>query len=880
MSFNKYALLLGTALACLNCGAVHAQDQASDQTASSPENGALDEQTVNEIIVTGSSIRGVAPTGSSLVTVGRDDIVSSGATTTTELLRSVPQLGSFGATGGNTGQNQANIVDQPAIHGIGVGNGGGGLTLVLVDGLRLPGAGINQTAPDPSAIPPSAIERVEVVADGASSIYGSDAVAGVVNFILRKNVNGVEANGRLGFGDGYRTYNASLVAGKTWSSGSVLAVYEYSENTALNGTERDYYYTRTPSTLCNPANVTVGGLTYGLSASGGVNPGAANQCDVNKANDLYPAQHRHQGLLSVRQELADGITLRARTIFSKREVTSRPAISGNNNPSGGLSVTVDDGPYYDYVVGLGVPAGTHSVTYNPSGDFGPTVKNRVKTQTWSSNVGLDADLFSDWRGSIDLNYGRERDNIYQPGINQALLVSLVSAGAYNPYGVGAANDPDLVRQIGDYRTHYYGQQTVKQAVIKADGTLFQLPGGAVKAAIGSDLREEKFFASVDVGPNGTAPQTSTVGKRKSYSFYGELFIPVFGDANAITGFQSLDISLSARYDHYNDVGGTTNPKVGVNWTPVRGMVFHGSFGKSFHAPSLADAGTAIDTRVIRFADFTGAGSSAYSIILAGGNTLKPETATTWSAGWTITPDQIPGLKVSASYFNIDYKNVITFPGFNVVTEPNNPIYDRYRVYDPTADQVLAATAGMRHDGLSYPDVSDLPTAIYDLRRQNFARQKIDGIDFDVSYAFDKGDNAFNIGASGTWLFTFDQQINGDTTVTSRLNTSYAPSFKSRAHMSWANGPVDAAIFANYIHHYRNTIDNAYVKSFLTFDLHAGWKLPFEGIAAGTQLTVDVSNLFDKDPPFYYDAGNGAFGFDPNNSSPLGRVVTVGLRKTF
>jgi iron complex outermembrane receptor protein len=856
---------------------------AADAAATGPQSGvdqpAPPADAVQEIVITGSNIRGVAPTGSAVTTVSHADIVATGASTTTELLRSVPQLGSFGATGGNTGGNSANIVDQPAIHGVGVGNGGGGLTLVLVDGLRLPGAGINQTAPDPSAIPPSAIERIEVVADGASSTYGSDAIAGVVNFILRKNVNGIETNGKVGFGDGYRTYNASILAGKTWGTGSILFDYEFSKNTAVNGRERGYWHMNTLSTLCNPANVTVSGTNYALSASGAT-AGATNSCDVNKANDLFPEQHRHQGMVSLRQEIGDRVTVRARSIYSRRSVDSLQAISGGNVSSGGLSVNVDSGPFYDHVVGLGVPAGEHAVTYNPSGDLGATVKNRIRTETWSSDVGLDAGLFGDWKGSIDLNYGRERDKIWQPGINQALLTSLVSGGDYNPYGVGPANDPALVSKVGDYRTHYFGEQTVKQALLKVDGSLFELPGGSVKAALGTDLERQRFSATVSVGPDGTPAQTSSVGKRSSYSFYGELFIPIFGSGNAMPGFEKLDISASARYDHYNDVGGTTNPKIGVNWTPIHGLQLHGSYGTSFHAPSLADAGTAIDTRVIRFADFTGAGSSAYSIILAGGNTLKPETANTWSLGGEYKPDFVPGLRLSASYFNIDYKNVITFPGFDVVTQPNNPIYDRYRVYSPTAAEVLAATEGMRHDGLSYPDVTALPTAIYDLRRQNFARQKIDGIDFDISYGFHKDIGTFNAGVNGTWLWKFDQKINGDTVTTSRLNTNYAVNLKTRGHVTWSNGPYDAAIFVNTINHYRNPIDNSRVKAFTTADLHGGWVLPFEGFMRDTQLTVDVSNLFDKKPPYFYDAGSQAYGYDPSTASALGRVVQIGLRKKF
>ncbi len=890
-AFALRAILIGTSfLTALPAVAQQAPASGPEQNAS-PNAAQADAQQVGpqspagedttnlaDIVVTGSSIRGVAPTGSALVSVSRADIVASGATTTTELLRTVPQIGAFNQSGANNGQNQANFVDQPSIHGVGTGNGGGGLTLVLLDGLRLPGAGINQTAPDPSAIPSSAIERVEVVADGASSIYGSDAVAGVINFILRKNFDGVEASGRAGFGDSYRTYNAYVLAGKKWTTGSILFDYEFSENTSISGRDRDYIATVPAPQLCSPANVSVGGTVYGLTATG-ANRGVANTCDNDKANDLYPAQHRHQVLASLVQEIVPGLELHGRTLYSTRRLTNDQGVSGANTASGGLSLNVASGPFYNAILARGIPAGPQTVTYNGTTDFGPTLRNTTTTRTWSNNLGARSELGGDWQASVDLNYGRERDDVQLRGINQPLLQQLVSAGRYNPYGTGAANDPTLVSQVGSFRTQYFGQQEVKEALVKTDGTVLDLPGGRLKAALGGSYREEKFFANVSTGPDGTSPQTSTLGRRKIWSGYGELFVPIFGESNETTLFRRLDVSLSARYDHYDDVGSTTNPKIGVNWEPVRGIVLHGSYGTSFHAPSLADAGTAIDTRVIRFVDFVGFNPDAYSIIIAGGNRLTPEEATTWSAGIDLKPTFAPGLKVSATYFNIDYRNVITFPTFRVATEPTNPIFDRFRTYAPTAAQVLAATAGIRKDGVSFPDVPSLPTAIYDLRRQNFATQKIDGLDFDVQYAFATGVGDFNVGAAGTWLFGFDQQITGDTLTTSLKNTAYAVDFKARGRLAWTKSGYDAAVFVNYTNDFINTFDNKKVDPFVTVDLHAGLQLPFTGIASEMQLTVDASNVLDQDPPYIVN-GTGASGFDPNTASALGRVVTIGLRKRF
>ncbi|WP_068095032.1 TonB-dependent receptor plug domain-containing protein [Novosphingobium rosa] len=834
-----------------------------------------------DIVVTGSSIRGVAPTGSPITNLSRTEMEKTGASTVTELLRSVPSVGAFGSSGNNNGQNQANFVDQPAIHGIGVGNGGGGLTLVLLDGLRLPGAGINQTAPDPSAVPQSAIERVEVVADGASSVYGSDAVAGVINFRLRKKIEGFEAGGRTGFGDNYRTYNAHAALGKNWSTGGFYAVYEYSSNTNVNGTNRSWYQPVSNSTLCSPANVTVGGATYALSATGARL--GTNSCDLNKNEDLYPEQHRHQGLIYFHQELGDGIELHARSLYSARAITNKVAISGNNAANGGLAVTVNSGAYYNYVQGLGVPAGTQTVTYNGTNDFGPTVNNRITTDTWSSNVGIEAKLFSDWKGSVDFNYGREIDNTYQPGINQTLLQQAVTAGTFNPYGVGAANSQDLINQIGNYVSHYRGKQQVTEGLIKADGSMFNLGGGAAKAAVGFDVKHDSFDARYGLGPWGSPYTTNSLGERTAVSGFAELFFPFFSAQNARGGIQKLDVVVSGRYDHYSDVGGTFNPKVGANWDPIRGVTLRGSFGTSFHAPSLADSGTAIDTRAIRFADFTGSSNpGAYSIVLAGGNKLKPETARTLSFGADIKPVAVPGLKLSLTYFNIDYKNVISFPSFSPVTD-SNPVWNVYRTYNPTAAQVTAATAGMRHDGLVYPDVTTLPTAIYDLRRQNFARQKIGGIDYDLSYAFSLGQNNLNVGIAGSWLLRFDQLIYAAGTNYDRLGTAYAPKLKTRAHVNWANGPYDVAVFGNYTAGYTNTnYQNQKVASNTTFDLHAGWKLDGEGLAKDTRLALDVTNIFNKAPPLFYNALSGQTyaTFDNTNASALGRVVSLALNKQF
>lgn len=853
----------------------------------------------NVVTVTGTSIRGIAPVGAGLTKVTIADIAASGATTGTEMLRSLPQLNNFNTTGNNTGSNQANFVDQPAVHGIGVGNGGGGLTLLLLDGHRLPGAGINQTAPDAGGIPLSALQRVEVMADGGSSIYGSDAIAGVVNFVTRRNFNGAETGLNTGGGNGYRTSSFSQLLGNTWDGGGWLLSYEHTHNTALAGNRRDYIVNDqrpfggqdTRSTNCSPANITMNGAAYRVGAGGAVTAGT-NSCEANRATDLYPAQTRDSVFSSVRQHASETVELYGSVLASVRDVKS--AVAGDGVTSGATAVSVPStSPFYRPVNGS---TATQSVTYNPAGDFGPAFTNNIKTKTLSVTAGGNADLSGGWNANVEFNYGLERDDVRNHGIDQTLAGASAANGTFNPYGVGAATDPALLARIGNYETRYYARQTLKEGQAKVDGPLFGIGGGQVKLAVGVDIRQEGFDGLVVTGARDTGVPYTAGGTRTSRSAFGELFFPLVGKANSFSWVQKLDLSLAARYDNYSDVGATTNPKAGVTWTVAQGAQIRASAGRSFHAPSLADAGTAIDTRAIRFPCVQGsylgcnsAGAADYTAVLAGGNsTLKPEKAKTFNAGVDLGPGLLKGFKFSMSYFLIDYDDVITFPTFGPVTNPL-PAYDKYRTVRPagvTDAQWLAVVqpllAGFRHDGQVYPDVSALPTSVYDLRRQNFADEKIRGVDFDIGYTFRTGQGDVNVGLAGTRLLKFIQQVPGVADTIDLLGTNYAIKTRARGQLGWSSGNVAGSVFLNHTGAYRNAISSGiqHVASFNTVDTNWAWTLPDAGgWLKGLKLTANISNIFDRNPPVFFTSGsNGIIAYDPTAASALGRVVSIGLHK--
>lgn len=179
-----------------------------------------------EIVVTGTLLKGVPPVGTQSITVLAEEVTATGAASASQLLSKIPQAGTFNTDQAIRGQSGTAIsINRPTLRNLGNAAASSSSTLLLLDGHRLPGMGITQTGPDVDAIPTGAIERVEIVPDGGSSIYGSDAIGGVISFITRKRFDGVAARARYGFADNYYQFDTSVTAGKDWGSGSAYIAY-------------------------------------------------------------------------------------------------------------------------------------------------------------------------------------------------------------------------------------------------------------------------------------------------------------------------------------------------------------------------------------------------------------------------------------------------------------------------------------------------------------------------------------------------------------------------------------------------------------------------------------------------------------------------------
>ncbi len=332
-----------------------AQTTSVEQQAAGGVANVSSEPSDADIIVTGTLLRGGAPVGSNVISVGQDRVRSQGATSTNELLGTIPQVSNFFnnvPTASLVGSVQATQTARPNLRNLSSNTSSSASTLVLFDGHRISGAGVTQSTVDPDLIPTGAIERVEVVTDGGSSTYGADAVGGVINFITRRKFDGVQVDARYGFADDYWQTSANATVGKDWGSGSLYASYSFNKNDNIFGRDRDFIrafdYSVSPavpaSRFCDPANITIGANIYAYpnGTLGGT------RCDLSDNATFAPSQERHGGIVSLSQQLNPAISVDVKAFYGRRETYAPGFATGTAN-------IASTNPFYAPVPGVSSP---------------------------------------------------------------------------------------------------------------------------------------------------------------------------------------------------------------------------------------------------------------------------------------------------------------------------------------------------------------------------------------------------------------------------------------------------------------------------------------------------------------------------------------------
>jgi iron complex outermembrane receptor protein len=812
---------------------------------------------------------------------------------------------------------------------------------MLVDGHRVVGMGISVTNPDVDIIPPGIIERVEVVPDGGSAIYGSDAVAGVINFITKKDFKGISADARYGFGEtNYHTFDANLTAGHSWDSGNAFISYNYAENSTFYGRDRDFvkfFPANAGLTIpitqieCPGGTVLnrVNGQVYALPYTKGAGvAGTANQCDLSDPVSVYPENKRHTIYAGVSQDITDSIKFDVRGFYMTRKTYQSLGIYHANANIGpffiaGLTTFPQQSNYFTTAGSPGPfgPFEVHQVNFGWGADNAQN--QRIKLNTWGITPTITADLGGGWQLRALADYGESKTEQHSSSINQAALVSSIIAGLFNPYQVSLSN-PAALAAVTNFESFGLTRQKQFDARAIIDGDLLTLPGGSVKIAAGV----EYLHASMQTQRGNTLPGAQSSGTsalsinglvavpavpaipvfkvgHNVTSVFGEMVVPIVGRENAVPGFQELTMSVSGRYDHYSDFGGTFNPKLGLTWRPAEWIKLRGAWGKSFAAPSLADNeltdpsaltwfsggtfGFLVPTATLTANGFPApTGANSNGIILLGSKPgSRPEKANTWSVGVDLTP--LEGLRLSATYWNIKYRDLIVQAPFTSTSLYFSTFNNVSFTVNPTAAQVNAAIAGAAT--ITGTACAPIPSCVYvleDVRKTNLGKFHTDGLDFTIDYRRDTGFGSMDLSLTASHTIGRSQSATAASALVSSVGTN-SPRLSMRTALGANIGDLRAQVIWNHRHGYkRSPIVPAAgsfpaqerVASFNVIDLFFKYDFPGENLMKDLSLTLGINNVLSQDPPEFraQQITLNTNGFE--NGNTVGRVIQIGIAKKF
>jgi iron complex outermembrane recepter protein len=785
----------------------------ADGPASAKKDDAQKTEGLEEIVVTGTLIHNIEPITPAITITGKQ-MTEQGYSRLDQVFDQLPQnfnsvaqasnpvIGGFGAN---------SVANQFFASGVDLRGLGAGATLVLLNGRRL-ATTANGSAVDISGIPVSAIDRVEILTDGASAIYGSDAVAGVVNIITKRDFSGVETGVRsteITKGKA-PDYGGHVLGGYDWGSGNVLVNFDGERDNALSSTTRSFQPQSFPPF------------------------------------DLLPQQIRRSVFASARQEVSSQLSLTSDVLFSNR------TFAESTNCCAGFGSSF--GPQSGYA------------------------------QQAAISLELDYAFAPEWNLKVSGQYSREKD------LNRQF------APAVEPTAMGQI-------QLYTYKT------STLDAVV--DGKVFELPGGAVRAAAGGQAKRESLLfegSSVDSSGAYSFNSAGAYGDRSSASAFGELFIPIVGAPNAIPFVRKLNLDIAGRFDHYSDFGSTTNPKVSIQWVPLEGLTAHGSYSKSFRAPELFQLGAGLSQQALIYPEPNPASpaGTTTTLLLDGSNpNLQPERANTYNAGLTFKPKVLSGLKVDLDFFHIDYKDRIDrliLDGYftTAITAADqlgslvnlNPTLSEINAVlnDPSRQPIYNGLNGYCQVGTPgcVVDPSSIK-AIANLGYVNVGVATVQGYDLEARYDWDTGVGRFYVDATSTLMTENNLRITPTTAPASQLNNTGQPlRLRAKANLGWSTATWSVYGRVNFANAYHNRLDpncpqlpGCSVSSWTTFDSGIAYTTPKEaGVGGGIRVSLDVMNLFNRVPPYINPYTGALFSpaYDPLNANPLQRVLSVSVTK--
>lgn len=831
-----------------------------------------EEEKAQKLTIVGSHIKRSSIEGPSPIQViDRDQIAKSGLSTLNQLLERLPSAGagSF-STRGNSQDSTGNGGAALSLRGFGAD-----ATLVLINGRR---ANISAFAEsvvnnfvDINSIPAAAIERIEILKDGASAIYGSDAVSGVMNIILRKDFSGNEVS--VGYGSTTKsgadetTMNAIFGFGDGKSNATVI--FDYFKAGELRNADR--------GRLASANQEPNGGFDLRSSRGfpgryileGDDSPTIDPNCPPERAfGSTCVFDYGPFGYLIPKSERIGAMFMYNSEIATDLEMYFEVSAQRNTSEAGGAPTPLDGD------AGLTVP-GTHP--NNPFGvnlkidrhrtvDAGPRVWD-IQSESLRFVSGLRGVIGDyDWNASFTKARGLslQTGNKNQGWVRTDFLQREIDAGRYNPFG-GFVNSQEVIDAITTNLTRK-GESSLTAFEGSIAGDLFEMSsGGVVAMAAGFEYRNEKVEDTPDDqfqrGLIFGTESVSAAAERAHWSVFSEFMIPVTNE---------LELQLAARYDDYEQAGTSTNPKVGVHWTPSENVAFRASWGTGFRAPSLAQIGLGPSQESRFFNDPYAAAADAatdLTINFGGNPELKPEESESFNLGviWDVNDD----LNLTVDYWNITQDNKID----------EGDVGDRVRRFCDPNNMVPGKC--VRSSIGELLQVSNT--------YENIASQEAAGIDISANYKMDMNDmGALKFALEWTYLVNFERtrpevQANGELKDFTRDWTGEYeyPEFRWNFKTTWETGSWVTTASINYIGEFHDRPDfdldgsvdfenhnTRTVKSMTTLDLQVAYEAD-----DNTTYSFGASNLFDEETPFAIgDGNNDLYGYVQGAHDPRGRFV--------
>ncbi len=839
------------------------------------------------IVVTGSRLAQRSQDGPTPVTTFTEDAIAQlGSSNLADVLDYLPQ-NSFSQVEVNSASGARPI----QLRGLGRGT-----TLVLANGRRTVTSGlqISRSGFDLNQIPLAAVERVEILSNSASAIYGADAIAGVVNVILRRRIERPVVDLYYGLAEGgHDERRASLSFGVSSSSFRSAFTADYFRRTPLFGFERDitsssdfrrFGGTDRRSQNANPGNVfsntaaNLPGLTSTFAAvpsgSTGVGltradflatQGILNLASPNSFTSIIPASERYSGSASFEFDLSDSITLFGDLLYSHTEDRLRLSPNSLSN----LLVPANN-PFNPF----GVPVRVRFLLT----DLGPR-EGFSESELVRGVLGARGEI-GDWNwevallGTQDISNSSSNVNFTDPARVAAALASTNPATALNPFQNGPGGSPELLASLLAAPIFDPSEAGAQQASAVLSGPVFRLPAGPVEIVIGGELRKE----NIDFNAAVAGTTTTLAANRDTEAVFAELRVPLIGPDMNVPLVKRLTVTGAARYDHYSDFGSTFNPQIALEWEVDRALMLRASYGTSFRAPPLFDLYQPVIVVPSQAITDPRRNNEQYTTPSqrAGNPGLDAETADSYSAGLVYRPAWLDGARFGVDYWRIKQDRRVQEFTAAVVLANEAALPGRVARAAPTAQDIAAGLPGR----VTFVNATSL----------NFGSVDTDGIDLTMAYRMVTEAGTFSANLAATYVLNFDAATLPNVPAIERAGRAHTegtiPEWRATAGLGWSYRGLQVSTTARYRDSYadattQNVLTGRRIDSQILIDAQVAFEFG-RGIGPSTrldgmELRVGVNNLFDTAPQF---SEVFFLGVDPSQADLRQRFIYFRLTKPF